>query len=76
MVLKAKKKMDELKTKCEQLLEKYTLSDISKLTSIDISKVHRMLKSLMNEKIPQVYDWKLGDEVVKEISDFYCISQI
>ena len=76
MVLKAKKKKDELQTKCEQLLEKYTLSEVSKLTSIDISKVRRMLKSHLTEKTPCMFNWKLSDEVVKEISDFYRSPQI
>ena len=43
MVLKAKKKMDEVKVKSEALLEKYSLTEISKLTCVDISKIRRIL---------------------------------
>lgn len=76
MVMKAKKKLDDLKTKCEELLEKYTMSEISRLTSIDLSKLRRMLKSHLSEKNTPLYDWKLTDEMTKEVSDFYRSPQI
>ena len=71
MVLKAKKKLDEVKVKCEALLDKYSLTEISKLTCIDISKVQRILKSHLNEKTPKKYCWKLSDELIDEVKDFF-----
>ena len=44
MVLKAKKKMDEVEVKSQELMDKYSLSEISRLTCIDISKVRRIFK--------------------------------
>lgn len=76
MVLKAKKKMDEVKVKSEQLLEEYSLTEISKLTCIDISKVRRILKSHLNEKTPKEYSWKLSDEQTEEVKDFFRSPQI
>ena len=68
--------MDEVKIKCDALLDKYSLTEISKLTCIDISKVHRILKSHLNEKTPKEYSWKLSDELIDEVKDFYQSPQI
>ena len=76
MVLKAQKKMDEVKIKCDALLDKYSLTEISKLTCNDISKVRRILKSHLNEKTPKEYSWKLSDELIDEVKDFYRSPQI
>ena len=76
MVLKAKKKLDEVKVECEALLDKYSLTEISKLTCIDISKVQRILKSHLNEKTLKEYCWKLSDELIDEVKDFFQSPQI
>ena len=76
MVLKAKKKMDEVKVKSETLLEKYSLTEISQLTCIDISKVCRILKSHFKEKTPQEYSWKLSDDLIHEVKEFFRSPQI
>ena len=55
MVLKAKKKIDEVEVKSRELMDKYSLSEISQLTCIDISKVRRILKSHLNEKTPGIF---------------------
>ena len=62
--------MDEVKIKCDALLDKYSLTEISKLTCIDISTVCRILKSHLNEKTPKEYSWKLSDELIDEVKDF------
>ena len=62
--------MDEVKIKCDALLDKYSLTEISKLTCIDISKVRTILKSHLNEKTPKEYSWKLSDELIDEVKDF------
>ena len=76
MVLKAKKKMDEVEVKSQELMDKYSLSEISQLTCIDISKVRRILKSHLNEKTPQEYSWKLSDQLIEEVKDFFRSPQI
>ena len=68
--------MDEVKIKWDALLDKYSLTEISKLTCIDISKVRRILKSHLNEKTPKEYSWKLSDELINEVKDFYQSPQI
>ena len=68
--------MDEVKIKCDTLLDKYSLTEISKLTCIDISKVCRILKSHLNEKTPKEYSWKLSDELIDEVKDFFRSPQI
>ena len=62
--------------KCEALLDKYSLTEISKLTCIDISKVRRILKSHLNEKTPKEYCWKLSNELIDEVKDFFQSPQI
>ena len=74
-VLKAKKKLEEVHKQSDALLEQYSISQISKITCLHISKVCQLLKTTPG-KSAEKYSWKIAPDVVEEVQSFYRTSKI
>ena len=74
-VLKAKKKLEEVHKQSDTLLEQYGISQISKITCLDNSKVCQLLNTTPG-KSTEKYSWKIAPDVVDEVQSFYRTSEI
>ena len=74
--LKAKGQVKLFRKTVYNMLDQYSIADISKATKIPYYKVNRMLMWKIKNPLELMYTWKLPQSVREEVADFFWSSLI